>query len=291
MLCCNCRLVLCVCVFLPLTQTKYIHRFPIQISNDYIYISNGPCLSFVLKIITTEANTPTLQFSFESIAIIQKMASNAENKHQRTTAHHSLHSHLPELKTLKVNQHRDSMIWFYWHPSSFIQIEIKTPFASQQKALSVKASLYMSNARLPLSFAAFNHARITHYRRGGFFTPSFFTRTRSHTHTYSHFIVGFSHFVDRFAFRIFSSILLSLKSEFLCQVRNIVSTKLLISKRNFTIPMYQKKESERAREKMSASYQAITFLIIILLLLLLLILIITIAINMIIAIIGIGFTC
>lgn len=90
----------------------------------------------------------------------------------------------------------------------------------------------MSNAHLPLSFAAFNHARITHYRRGGFLHF-----TLSHSHPFSFlFSVGLV-----FTFRIFSSILLSWKwINFSCQLRNIVnSTKLLLSftfsKRNFNL--------------------------------------------------------
>lgn len=111
---------------------------------------------------------------------------------------------------------------------------------------------------------------VTHYRRGGFFALALFPS--------SHHITSHLQF----------SILLR-ENEFLCQVCNIVSTKLLVLKRNLTISM--EPNAELPLQRTPATTFRIT--IIILALRLLLILIITIAIKMIIVIIGIGigFTC
>lgn len=222
--------------------------------------------------ITTEAkpSPPSHHSHPKSIAITREMASNAENKHERAL----------EIKNIKSQptSRLDDMILLT--PELIYSNRNKNPFASQRKALSVKRPVYMSNAHLPLSFAAFNHARITHYRRGGFFTPSPLTLLRFLS-------LSLALVLARSSFGSFHISHLQLdsfvgESEFLCQVRNIVSTKLLISKRNLTISMLKTGASHSPNIHTHTHTPAIapsTFLIIILLLLLLLILIITIAIN------------
>lgn len=139
-----------------------------------------------------------------------------------------------KLKTLKVNQHRDSMIWFYWHPSSFIQIEIKTLSHRNEKRYQLNAlcTCRMLIYRCRLLLLIMHALRII---------AEVVFSLHHHSHSFA-LSLSLALVLARSSFGSFHISHLQLdsfvgESEFLCQVRNIVSTKLLISKRNLTISM------------------------------------------------------
>lgn len=146
------------------------------------------------------------QNSHLAIITATGMASNAKNKHYtRSRTHAPTHAPTPNTTRIKniksqPTSRLDDMI-LLTPEHSFIQTEIKFQQHHQQsqrrwrresererewkrtrshrnKMCYQLKPVYMSNAHLPLSFAAFNHARITHYRRGGFLH---FTLSFSHT--------------------------------------------------------------------------------------------------------------